>query len=45
LLEEAGASLVAMDGKPILASQFLAAGSPSVLPRLVDVLRASAIEL
>jgi myo-inositol-1(or 4)-monophosphatase len=45
LLEEAGASLAAMDGEPILSSQFLAAGSSSVLPRLVDVLRVSAIEL
>jgi myo-inositol-1(or 4)-monophosphatase len=44
LLQEAGASLVAMDGEPLLTSQFLAAGSAAMLPRLVDVLKLSAIE-
>ncbi len=38
LLQEAGASLVAMDGKPVLSSQFLAAGSSAMLPSLVTIL-------
>ncbi len=39
LLREAGAQVVAMDGLPVLASQFLAAGSPAMLPSLVELLR------
>jgi myo-inositol-1(or 4)-monophosphatase len=38
LLQEAGARLVAMDGKPVLSSQYLAAGSSAMLPRLVTIL-------
>jgi myo-inositol-1(or 4)-monophosphatase len=44
LLREAGASVMAMDGKPVLSSQFLAAGTAAMLPCLVDILHASAIE-
>ena len=34
LLEEAGAGVVALDGLPVLQSQFLAVGSPAMLPSL-----------
>lgn len=44
LLREAGAEVVAMDGLPVLASQFLAAGSASMLPGLVILLKSSGIE-
>jgi myo-inositol-1(or 4)-monophosphatase len=45
LLREAGASVVALDGLPVLSSQFLAAGSSSMLPALEALLRTSAIEV
>jgi myo-inositol-1(or 4)-monophosphatase len=38
LLQEAGATVVALDGLPVLSSQFLAAGSAAMLPRLLEVL-------
>jgi myo-inositol-1(or 4)-monophosphatase len=38
LLQEAGASVVALDGLPLLSSQFLAAGSAAMLPRLLEVI-------
>jgi myo-inositol-1(or 4)-monophosphatase len=38
LLEEAGAQMVAMDGLPVLRSQFLAAGSPLMLLELRRIL-------
>lgn len=38
LLQESGAELVAMDGLPVLDSQFLAAGSPAMLPQLRSLL-------
>jgi myo-inositol-1(or 4)-monophosphatase len=44
LIQEAGGSVVAMDDQPVLASQFLAAGSSVMLPRLIEVLRLDAIE-
>jgi myo-inositol-1(or 4)-monophosphatase len=44
LLREAGASVVAIDGLPVLSSRFLAAGSSSMLPALVAMLKSSAIE-
>lgn len=43
LLREAGATMMAMDDLPVLSSQFLAAGSASMLPSLVELLRSSAI--
>jgi myo-inositol-1(or 4)-monophosphatase len=36
LLQEAGASIVALDHQPVLKSQVLAAGSPAMLPKLID---------
>ncbi|TAG24234.1 MAG: inositol monophosphatase [Burkholderiales bacterium] len=41
LLQEAGAQMLAMDGLPVLDSQYLAAGSPQMLPALVELLRSS----
>jgi myo-inositol-1(or 4)-monophosphatase len=38
LLQEAGAAVVALDGLPVLSSQFLAAGSSATLPRLLELL-------
>jgi myo-inositol-1(or 4)-monophosphatase len=38
LLQEAGASVVALDGLEVLSSQFLAAGSPAMLPYLLELL-------
>jgi myo-inositol-1(or 4)-monophosphatase len=38
LLREAGAHVVAIDGLPVLDSQFLAAGSAQMLPTLVELL-------
>ncbi len=45
LLQEAGALVVAVDGLPVLSSQFLAAGSPAMLPSLLRLLQASAIDM
>jgi myo-inositol-1(or 4)-monophosphatase len=42
LLREAGASVLALDEVPLLSSQFLAAGSPHILPHLLDMLRLGA---
>jgi myo-inositol-1(or 4)-monophosphatase len=42
LLQAAGAQVVAMDGLPVLESQYLAAGSEAMLPALVELLRSSA---
>ncbi len=39
LLQEAGASMVALDGVPILQSQYLAAGSPALLKPLLSILK------
>lgn len=39
LLREAGAAVAAMDDLPVLSSQFLAAGSASMLPGLVALLK------
>lgn len=41
LLDEAGASILALDHQPLLQSQVLAAGSPAMLPKLVQQLSPS----
>jgi myo-inositol-1(or 4)-monophosphatase len=45
LLREAGAAMVAVDGLPVLSSQYLAAGSEQMLAALLELLRQSNIEL
>lgn len=40
LLQEAGGQIIALDGLPILSSQYLAAGSPAMLGQLVTLLAA-----
>ncbi len=45
LLQESGALLMPLDGLPILSSQFLAAGSPEILPRLIGLLETIAITI
>jgi myo-inositol-1(or 4)-monophosphatase len=44
LLREAGAELVALDGQAVLQSQMLAAGTPAMLPQLLDILNSVAIK-
>lgn len=44
LLREAGAEIVALDGQPVLKSQMLAAGSPAMLPHLLNALTLIAIK-
>lgn len=44
LLAEAGAQMQALDSKPALESQFLAAGSPAMLPQLLACLPSDAIK-
>ncbi len=44
LLRESGASLISLDGRSVLASQMLAAGSPRMLGQLIAVLKESAIK-
>ncbi len=45
LLQESGALLMPLDGLPMLSSQFLAGGSPEMLPRLIGLLEISAIKI
>lgn len=44
LLQESGATVIAIDQLPVLSSQFLAAGSPSMLPELLKLLKVNAIK-